>query len=111
MTPAMCSKQYKEVWDETHKPDPINTTMTTLEEVSQLCVHNKELMSRVASIEENIAAGGGLSGDGDGEATSTSISTSEWYDNCIIDTMIKPIMILTAISGLKISWTLSEEKH
>jgi hypothetical protein len=50
MKPGMCSKQYKEVWDETHKPYPINTTMTTLgEEVAQLRAHNKEIMSRVAS--------------------------------------------------------------
>ena len=115
LTPSTCRKQYKAAWDETHnKPadDPINTTtmtmamaMTTLEEeVAQLKFDNKELMSRVASIEESVATGGdggGGGGDGDG-SDPTSTSTSAWYDNNgIIENMIKPIMLLTAgVAGL-----------
>jgi hypothetical protein len=37
LTPETCSKQYKEAWNATNTPDPIDTTMTTLEEeVAQL---------------------------------------------------------------------------
>jgi hypothetical protein len=40
--------------DATNTPDTINTTMTILEEeISQIQAVNKELMSRVAAIEEN----------------------------------------------------------
>jgi hypothetical protein len=110
LTPETCRKQYKVAWDETHtKPaaDPINnTTMTSTleEEVAQLKVDNKELMSRVASIEESIAADDGGGGCGGRDLTSTSpsasASASAWYDNSIIENMIKPIMLLTAVAGL-----------
>jgi uncharacterized protein YoxC len=53
------NKLYKEVWNATHTPDPINATLTTLEEeVAQLQTDNEELMSRVASVEESIAVKG-----------------------------------------------------
>ena len=110
LTPSTCRKQYQAAWDETHNKsadDPINTTtmtmamaMTTLEEeVAQLKFDDKELMSRVASIEESVATDGG---GGGGDPTSTSTSTSAWYDNNgIIENMIKPIMLLTAgVAGL-----------
>jgi hypothetical protein len=32
LTPEMCTKQYEEAWNATHQPDPINTTMITVEE-------------------------------------------------------------------------------
>jgi hypothetical protein len=59
------------------------------EEAAQLQANNKELMSRVASIEQSVATDNG----GGGDATSTS--NSVWYDN-----MIKSMTILAAIAGL-----------
>ena len=52
MTPETCSMQYKEAWDETHQPDPINTMMTTTleKENSQSQADEKELISRVMAI-------------------------------------------------------------
>jgi hypothetical protein len=92
LTPETCRKQYEEAWNATHQPDPIDTTMIKLEEeVAQLQADNEELMSRIASIEESIAASGG----GDGDPTSTSL----WYDNGMIEKIIEPIMILTAVAG------------
>lgn len=56
LTAKTCSNQYKEAWDKTHTPDPINTTMTTLEEeIAQLQAANDKLMSRIASIEESLS--------------------------------------------------------
>jgi hypothetical protein len=64
--------------------------ITLEEEVAQLKVDNQELKSHVASIEESVAA------DGGGDPTSTS--PLAWYDNRIIENMIKPIMLLTAFA-------------
>jgi hypothetical protein len=102
LTPEKCSKQYEEAWNETNKPNPVNTTMTAIE-VSQLKednkelqVDNKEMMSRLAAVEEALAATGGGGGGGDPMSTSSSM----WYDySSSIDNMIEPIMILAAIAG------------
>jgi hypothetical protein len=41
----------------THQPDPIDTTMTTLEEeAAQLQAENEEIMSHIPAIEESSAA-------------------------------------------------------
>jgi len=71
--------------------------MTALEEeIDQLKADNKELMSRVAAIEEIVADNNGGGGGGGKKST----STSAWYDNNgIIANMIKPIMLLAAITG------------
>jgi hypothetical protein len=65
MTRETCSKQYKIAWDATHQLDPINTTMTTAleEEIAQLQTDSKELMSRVAAMEESVADNNGTGGE------------------------------------------------
>ena len=43
MIPATCSKEYEVAWNLTHVPNPIDTTVTDLEEiVTQLQAKNKE---------------------------------------------------------------------
>jgi hypothetical protein len=70
--------------------------MTTIEEeVAQLQVNNKELMSRVASIEQSVVANGGS----DGVDPTCMSSTSAWYNDGIIVNMIEPIMLFTAAAG------------
>jgi hypothetical protein len=43
LIPGTCTKQYKEVWNATHLPDPINKTTMTAIEVAQLKAENEEL--------------------------------------------------------------------
>jgi hypothetical protein len=80
LTPETCTKQYEGAWDETHtkRTDPINTTMTTLEEeVAQLQADNNELMSRVTAVEESLATIDG-SGGGDAKSTSSPYTMTKW---------------------------------
>ena len=103
MTPAICSKQYEEAWNATHVPDPIDTSVTKLEEeVAQLQADNKELLSRIAAIEGSLTASGSDSSD-DGDTTSTSSSLfTAWYehDTTSMDTFIKAITTVAVIIGL-----------
>ena len=65
MIPATCSREYESAWNATHVSDPIDTSVTTLEEtVAQLQADNKEFMSRVAAIEGILTVNGNGSGDG-----------------------------------------------
>ena len=113
MTPATFSTEYEAAWNATHVPDPIDTNITTKEEELMLRVgtieeslvaaeedvaqlqadnkelqaDNKELMLRVASIEESLAT--------------ASKNTGSGNDNRIIDTFIKPIgSVVIAVIGL-----------
>ena len=73
MTPATCSMEYKEAWNATHVQDPIDISMTTLEDnVAQLQADNKELLSCIAAIEGSLNANGSGSSGKDGEATATT---------------------------------------
>ena len=99
MAPATCSREYEAAWNATHVPDPIDTSMTNLEEtVAQLQANNKELMSRMAAIEGSLTANG--SGD-DGEAPATSASPfMAWYEHATLDVVVKSIMTVAVIIGL-----------
>ena len=57
LTPAMCSTEYAAAWNASHVPDPIDTSVTDLEEtVAQLQADNKELLSRIVAIEGSLPA-------------------------------------------------------
>ena len=50
MTPATCSTEYEAAWNATHVPDPIDTSVTELEDtVAQLQADNNELLSRIVA--------------------------------------------------------------
>jgi len=127
MTPATCSMEYEAAWNDTNVPDPIDPSLTTLEENNaQLQADNKELMSRIAAIEESdneelmsrlaaieeimsrIAAieesltANGSGSDGDGvDATSTSSSPfMKWFEYDTTDNVMKSIMTVAVIIGL-----------
>ena len=103
MTPETCSMEYEAAWNATHVPDPIDTSVTKLEEeVAQLQADNKELLSRIAAIEGSLTASGSDSSD-DGDTTSTSSSLfTAWYehDTTSMDILIKAIAIFAVIIGL-----------
>ena len=102
MTPATCSMEYEAAWNATHLPDPIDTSVTALEEnVAQLKADNKELMSRIVAIEESLTANGSGSGD-DGEATATSSSSPFMasYEHDTMNIMMKSCMTVAVIIGL-----------
>ena len=66
MTPATCSMEYEVAWNASHVPDPIDTSVTALEEeVAQLQADINELMSRMAATEGSLAASGSGNGGGD----------------------------------------------
>ena len=97
--------EYEAAWNATHVPDPIDASVTKLEEsVAQLQADNKELMSRIAAIEESLTANGSGSGSGDrdgGDATSTSSSPfMNWYEHDTADIVVKSIMTIAIIIGL-----------
>jgi hypothetical protein len=103
MTPATCSMEYEAAWNATHVPDPINTSLTTLEEnVAQLQADNKELLSRIAVIEGSLTANGSNSSGNDGEAPATSSSSPfmAWYEHATMDIVMKSIMTVAVIIGL-----------
>ncbi|MGK3733877.1 MAG: hypothetical protein ACI8RD_006817 [Bacillariaceae sp.] len=51
MTPESCSKLYKEVWDETHKPDAINATMITQANNKELMPHGMLQQLKIVSLQ------------------------------------------------------------
>ena len=101
MTPAACSMEYEVAWNATHVPDPIDTSVTDLEDtVAQLQADNKELLSRIAAIEGSFTANG--SGDGEGE-NPTPTSSSPFmvlYKYDIVDIVMKSFMTAAVIIGL-----------
>ena len=101
MTPATCSMEYEEAWNVIHVPDPINTSVTTLEEnVAQLQADNKELLSRIVAIEGSLTANGSGSSGDDGEAPATSASPfMAWYEHATMDVAMKSIMTIAVIIG------------
>ncbi|OEU20159.1 hypothetical protein FRACYDRAFT_236228 [Fragilariopsis cylindrus CCMP1102] len=84
MTPATCSREYREAWNATNVQDPIDTSVTALEEnVAELQADNKELMSEVSQLQADInelksrmaATEGSLTASGNGgDPMSTSSS-------------------------------------
>ena len=103
MTPARCSMEYEVAWNGTHAPDPIDTSVTKLEEnVFQLEADNKELLFRIAAIEESLTANGSGSSGDDGEVTATSSSSPfmAWYEPATMDVIMKSIMTVAVIIGL-----------
>jgi len=110
MTPATCSMEYEAAWNDTNVPDPIDTNVAQLqadnkELMSRIAAieesDNKELMSRIAAIEESLTANGSGS-DGDGvDATSTSSSPfMKWFEYDTTDNVMKSIMTVAVIIGL-----------
>ena len=97
MTPATCSMEYKAAWNATHVPDPIDTSVTDLEEtVAQLQADNKELLSRIVAIEGSLPANG--SGSGAGTSSSPFMA---WYKHDTTDIVgVKASMIVAIIMGL-----------
>ena len=102
MTPATCSMEYEAAWNTTHVPDPIDTSVTTLEEnVAQLQVDNKALLSRIAAIEGSLVANRSGSSGNDGEATATSSSLfMAWYEHATMDIVMKSTLTVAVIIGL-----------
>ena len=102
MTPATCSAEYEAAWNATHVPDPIDTSVTDLEEtVAQLQANNKELLSRIVAIEGSISASGSGSGDdGDPTSTSSSFLFMAWYKHDTMDIVMKSIKTVAIIIGL-----------
>ena len=99
MTPATCSMEYEAVWNTTHVPDPIDTSMTDLEEtVAQLQADNKELLSRIVAIEGSLTANGNGSGSVD-DGTSSSPFMA-WYKHDTTAIVVKSIMTVAIIVGL-----------
>ena len=99
MTPATCSTEYDAAWNATHVPDPIDTSVTDLEEtVAQLQADNKELLSRIVAIEGSLPANdSGSSGD-DGTSSSPFMA---WYKHDTTDIVgVKASMIVAIIMGL-----------
>ena len=105
LTPATCRREYEAAWNATHVPDPIDTSVTDLEEtVAQLQANNKELLSRIAAVEGSLTAtgtGSGSSGeDGEAPATSASPFMAWWYEHATMNIVMKSIMTVAVIIGL-----------
>ena len=104
LTPATCSMEYAAAWNATHVPDPIDTSVTALEEtVAQLQANNKELLSRIAAVEgSRTATGSGISGeDGEAPATSASPFMAWWYEHATMNIVVmESIMTVAVIIGL-----------
>ena len=105
MTPATCSTEYEVAWNATHVPDPIDTSVTTLEEtVAQLQADNKELLSRISVIKGGLATNVSGSGD-DGEATATSSSSPfvAAIKHATTNIVMKSIVTVAVIIGLLVN--------
>ena len=90
MTPATCSMEYEATWNATHVPDPIDTSVTTLEEnVAQLQANNKELLSRIVAIKGSLTP-----------ATSSSLPFMAWNEHATMDIVMKSSMTVAVIIGL-----------
>ena len=102
MTPTTCSMEYEVAWNAIYVPDPIDTSVTTLEEsVAQLQAENKKLLSCIVAIKESLTAHGSGSDD-DGEATATSSSSPFMaaIEHATMDIVMKSIVIVAVIIGL-----------
>ena len=93
MTPAACSMEYEAAWNTTHVPDPIDTSVTDLQETVA------QLQADMARIIEGgrTANGSGSSGD-DEKATATSSSSSPFMAR--YEHLMKSIMTVATIIGL-----------
>ena len=113
MTPANCSKQYKEAWNINNVPDPISTSVTALEEkvaqleanmeekVAQLEANINELLSRMAATEEGSLTTNGSGNSNDEDSTSTSSSPfMAWYEHTTTNIVVKSILTVAIIIGL-----------
>ena len=102
MTPATCSTEYEAAWNATHVQDPIDASVTDLEEtVAQLYANNKELLSRIVAIEGSLTANGSGSSGNTGEATATSSSPfMAWYKYATMSSVVKSITTVAVIVGL-----------
>ena len=103
MTPETCSMEYEAAWNATHVPDPIDTSVTALEEtVAQLQADNKELLSRIVAIEGSLPANGSGSSGEDGEAMATSSSSPfvAAIKHATMDIVMKSIVTIAVIIGL-----------
>ena len=104
MTPATCRREYEAAWKATHEPDPIDTSVTTLEEtVAQLQADNKELLSRIVAIEGSLPAKGSGSSGEDEAAPATSASSlfmMAAFEHATTDIVMKSIVTVAVIIGL-----------
>ena len=111
MTPKTCSKEYKAAWNATHVPNPIDTTVTDLEEIvtqlqaenKEFQANNKELLSRIVAIEGSLPANGSSGSSGDDEeetATSSSSPFMARYEHATMDIVMQSIMTVAIIIGL-----------
>ena len=100
MKPETCSREYEAAWNTTHIPDPIDTSVTKLKEsIAQLQADNKQLMSRLAAIEESLTAHGNGIGSGD-DGTSSSPFMA-WYKHDTTNiVVVKAIVTIAIIIGL-----------
>ena len=93
MTPATFSTEYEAAWNATHVPDPIDTSVTTLEEtVAQLQADNKELLSHIVAIEGSHTAPGSSSSGADGAATAEA--------SLLLDIAMKAFLTVAVSIGL-----------
>jgi len=91
MTPAACSMEYEVAWNATHVPDPIDTSVTDLEDtVAQLQANNKELLSRIVAIEGSRTAPGSSSSG----ATATASSSPEIVMNTFLTEAVLIVLVL-----------------
>jgi len=103
MTPTTCSTEYAAAWNATHVPDPIDTSVTDLEDtVAQLEADNKELLSRIVAIEGSLPAPGSSSSGDDGEAPATSSSSPFMaaFEHATTDIVMKSIVTAAVIMSL-----------
>ena len=99
MTPVTCSMEYEATFNLTHVPDPIDTSVTTLEEtVAKLQDDNKELLSRIDAIEGSLTTSG--SGGGKDPMSTSSSPFMMWYEHDTKDIMMKSIVTVAVIIGL-----------
>ena len=96
MTPTICNTEYEAAWNASHVLDPIDTSLTKLEEtVAQLQVNNKELLSRIVAIEGSRPA--------NGSATTTSASSpfmAAMEHTTTTEMVVKSIVTVVIIVGL-----------
>ena len=103
LTPATCSTEYAAAWNATHVPDPIDTSVTDLEDtVAQLQADNTELLSRIVAIEGSLSATGSDNSGADGEAPATSSSSPFMaaIEHTTMDIVMKSIVTVAVIIGL-----------
>ena len=103
ITPVTCSTEYEAAWNITHVPDPIDTSVTDLEDtVAQLQADNTELLSRIVAIEGSLSATGSDNSGADGEAPATSSSSPFMaaIEHTTMDIVMKSIVTVAVIIGL-----------